>query len=371
MIFKNYSFRFSLIAVLLLSAFFSHAQDSSIVLQSDTTSLRVGVAGSAPFVISSKNELSGISVELWQSVASQAGWTYNFQNFKSVETALADLKSGKIDVLIGPISITSERTKTVRFAQPYYQSSLSILSVSKAPSIWDRISPFFSMNLLIAIGIFIFILAIVGSLFWLAERKENPEQFPPDYIRGIANGMWCAIVTMSTVGYGDIAPKTLRGRIVAGGWIVISIIFATSMVAGIASTLTLSSINHTVITKAEDLNRKNVAVPAGSPAASFIKEYGGKEVPLDNIAQGIQLLKDKKADAMVFDRPQLLYYLKKYPEKHLTISHPEYEKQGYGFVFPLHSPLVHPTNIYLLHDAETDKTTRIIKEWLGDEPDYN
>lgn len=366
--FKNYNLRFSLLlATLLFFSAFTNAQDTSLVPGTDTSSLRVGVAGSAPFVINKNNELTGISIELWQSVAAQAGWNYNTQNFKSVESALADLKAGKLDVVIGPISITSERAKTVRFAQPYYQSSLSILSVSKAPSIWERISPFFSINLLIAVLIFVFILSFVGTLFWLAERKENPEQFPPDYMRGIANGMWCAIVTMSTVGYGDIAPKTLKGRIVAGSWIVISIIFATSMVAGIASTLTLSSINHTVITKAQELNNKKVAVPIGSPAESFIKEYGGKEVPMDNIATGIQLLKDKKAEAIVFDRPQLMYYLKQFPEENLTISHSEYEKLGYGFAFPMNSPLVHSTNIYLLHDAEIDKSARTIKEWLGDE----
>lgn len=369
MIFKHCSLQFSLLATLLFFTFFANAQDSSSTYKPDTSSLRVGVAGSAPFVVSNNNDLTGISVELWQSVAADAGWGYHTQTFKSVEDALQELKAGKLDVVIGPISITSDRAKSVRFAQPYYQSSLSILSVSKAPSLWDKISPLFSIKLLIAVFIFIFILAIVGTLLWLAERKENSEQFPNEFPRGVGNGMWLAIITMSTVGYGDIAPKTLRGRIVAGSWVVISIIFATSMVAGIASTLTLTSINHTSITKAEDLNGKNVAVPADSPAAGFIKEYGGSSVPMNNIAQGVQLLKDKKADAAVFDRPQLLYYLKKHPEKDLKISHSEYEKQGYGFVFPLNSRLIHTANIYLLHEAETDKTARITKEWLGDEPD--
>ena len=366
MVFKNYSFRFYLLAAFLFFTFVTYAQQASSLYQPDTSSLRVGVAGTAPFVISLNNDVTGISVELWQSVAARAGWGYTTQNFKSVHDAIQALEDGKLDVVVGPISITSDRTKMVRFAQPYYQSSLSILSLSKAPSLWQKISPFFSMQLLIAVLIFVLILSVVGTLFWLAERKENPEQFPPGFSSGVANGMWCAIVTMSTVGYGDIAPKTLRGRIIAGSWIVISIIFATSMVAGIASTLTITSISRTAITKAEDLNHKNVAVPADSPAASFIKEYGGKEVAMDNIAQGIQLLKDKSADAVVFDRPQLLYYLKKHPEKDLAISHSEYEKQGYGFAFPLNSPLVHHVNIYLLYDAETDKTARIINEWLGD-----
>ena len=367
MYFKNYFSRFSFLPVLLLFSVFTNGQVTSFINSPDTTSLRVGIAGSAPFIVQDNNNFEGISIDVWQSIASEAGWKYSTQSFQTVDEALQNLESGKIDVVVGPISITSERAKLVRFTQPYYQSSLSILSTSAPPSLWERIEPFFSKKLLVALFIFIFILGCVGTLLWLAERKENPDQFPSDFSHGVANGMWCAIVTMSTTGYGDIAPKTLAGRIVAGSWMVISIIFATSMVAGIASTLTLTSMNHTIISKAEDLNNKNIAVTDNSPGSHFISEYGGNKITIKNIEEGMQFLKEKKADAMVFDRPQLLFYLQKHPEKDMTISHSEYEKQGYGFVFPLYSKLVHTANIYLLHDAESDKTKRVINLWLGPE----
>lgn len=330
--------------------------------------MRVGVAGSAPFIIHrDNNNVDGISFAIWQSTAAEAGWHYNIQTFKTVDEALRSLEDGKLDVVVGPISITSERTKKARFTQPYYQSSLSILSRSAPPTFWERIEPFFSKKLLIAILIFTFILGCVGMLLWLAERKENSEQFPHEFSSGVANGMWCAIVTMSTTGYGDIAPRTLAGRIIAGSWMVISIIFATSMVAGIASTLTLTAMNHTIISKAEDLNHKNIAVTDNSPASAFIAEYGGNKTAIKDINEGVQLLKNKKVDAVVFDRPQLLFYLQKHHEKNITISHSEYEKQGYGFAFPLNSNLLHTANIYLLHDAESDKIQRIINQWLKPE----
>ncbi|MEO9022367.1 MAG: transporter substrate-binding domain-containing protein [Ginsengibacter sp.] len=367
MYFKNYFFRFVFLPVLLLLSVSANSQGTSLINSPDTASLRVGIAGSAPFIIHENNNLEGISIDVWKSIASEAGWKYSTQDFQTVEEALQNLEDGKIDVIVGPISITSERTKKARFTQPYYQSSLSILSRSAPPTLWERIEPFFSKKLLIALFIFVFILGCVGTLLWLAERKENPEQFPQSFSRGVGNGMWCAIVTMSTTGYGDIAPRTLAGRIIAGSWMVISIIFATSMVAGIASTLTLTAMNHTVISNVEDLNHKNIAVTENSPASKFITEYGGKEVIIQNINDGMELLKEKKADALAFDRPQLLYYLKKHPEKDMIISHSEYEKLGYGFVFPLHSTLVHTANIYLLHDAESDKTKRVINQWLGPE----
>ena len=53
-----------------------------------------------------------------------------------------------------------------------------------------------------------------------------------------------------------LAPKTPWGTLVTGIWIIISVIAASSLVAGIASTLTLTGLQHTVIATAEQLCRE-------------------------------------------------------------------------------------------------------------------
>lgn len=175
---------------------------------SSSDTLIVGVAGSQPFVFPNASEDKGIAVDLWEGLALKKGWTYSYRYFDQVEEAISELERESLDVLIGPISITSSRLEKIQFSQPFYNSSLAIVSRSDELTFWQKIKPFFSFRLVIAVGIFLFILAIVGSLFWLAERKNSPEQFPKDPINGIGNGMWFAVVTMSTVGYGDKAPVT-------------------------------------------------------------------------------------------------------------------------------------------------------------------
>lgn len=354
---------FILVVAALLLSFHVQAQENEKTVVPDM--LRVGIAGTPPFVTDTAGD-EGISVELWQMLALQEGWKYESDYFEDVPHALQALQEGKVDVVVGPVSITSERAKLMRFSQPYYQSSLSILSRSDEPSFWERLMPFFSEKFFIALIIFILILMGVGTLLWLAERERNADQFPPDPASGIANGMWCAIVTMSTTGYGDRSPVTFWGRIIASSWMVISLIFATTMVAGIASTLTIRGMSTTVISTANELNGKNVAVVTGSPADQFVKRYGAHPVAIESLQQGYDMLKNKQADAVVYDRPQLLYFLKQHHDKSVAVSVAEYDRQGYGFAMPLQTTLLHAINVGLLQMNESGRVGRIVSEWLGE-----
>lgn len=326
--------------------------------------LRVGVAGSEPFVFNNADS-EGIAVEIWNEVADDKGWDFNYVPFTSVNKGLKAVENGDVDLMVGPISITSQRAKRYRFSQPYYQSSLAIASRVEGAGLWGRIKPLFSFQLLIAVGVFVFILSIVGTLFWFAERHHSPEQFPKDPAKGIGNGMWLAIVTMSTTGYGDMAPVTLKGRIIAGVWMIVTIIFATSMVAGIASTLTLSGLGSSTVSNIEELSGKKTATVTGSPAVGFIKEHKSKPVMVDNLQEAMKLLQDKKVDAVIYDRPQLLYFQKNGPEDEIYIAKAEYYKQGYGVAFPLDSKMVNEVNLGLLELAEKQKVNEIVDDYLG------
>ncbi|UAY55376.1 transporter substrate-binding domain-containing protein [Arachidicoccus terrestris] len=329
--------------------------------------MRVGIAGSPPFIMSGAQSQSGIAYEVWTAIADAENWDFTTQRFNTVSDALSALKDGQLDLVVGPVSITSERVETMDFSQPYYFSGLSIMSRKDEPTLFERIQPFFSMKLLVAVVVFLFILAIVGTLIWLAERKKSPEQFPPDITHGIANGMWLAIVTMSTTGYGDRAPITLWGRIIAGCWMVISIIFATSMVAGIASTLTLTGMGSNTITEARQLTGKTVATPSFQVSKSFLDEFKAKAVKTQSLTEAYQLLQQKKVAAIVFDRPQLLYFQKEHPSDNIIVSRSVYDPTGYGFAFPLKSPLIKKVNIRMLQLNELGSVKHIIKAWIDAE----
>lgn len=336
------------------------AQTESEGIHTDT--LRVGISGSAPFVF--EESKTGISLEIWDEIANKESWNYEYVSFKHVDEALLALNQGHVDLVVGPISITAKRLETMRFSQPFYNSSISIISRVENKGLWGTIKPLFSFKLLIAIGIFLILLAIVGLFFWLAERKQSPDQFPHGPIKGIGTGMWLAIVTMTTVGYGDKAPMTLMGRIIAGTWMIISIIFATSMVAGIASTLTLSTIGSTTVTNIEQLSNKKAVTISDSPSEAFLRKAKINVIGVNNLDEAIDKLESKDVDAVVFDRPQLLYFLKSNKKENLYISKAEYFKQGYGFAFQENSELILDVNLSLLELTENQETEKIIHTYI-------
>lgn len=60
----------------------------------------------------------------------------------------------------------------------------------------------------IALG---FLILLSATLMYYAEYEAQPEQFS-----SIPATLWWSVVTLTTVGYGDVYPVTLAGKIIAG-----------------------------------------------------------------------------------------------------------------------------------------------------------
>jgi voltage-gated potassium channel len=65
-------------------------------------------------------------------------------------------------------------------------------------------------DLTVVIGGLLTLLLIASSLMYFAENRAQPEVFS-----SIPAAMWWALVTLTTVGYGDIVPVTALGKLVA------------------------------------------------------------------------------------------------------------------------------------------------------------
>lgn len=64
------------------------------------------------------------------------------------------------------------------------------------------------------------LLVLAASLMWLAEHEAQPTAFPD-----IPQALWWAVITLTTVGYGDVVPVTTAGRLIGALIAVIGIGF--------------------------------------------------------------------------------------------------------------------------------------------------
>lgn len=65
-------------------------------------------------------------------------------------------------------------------------------------------------QLLTTVGGLLLVLVIAAALMYFAESKAQPENFS-----SIPAAMWWSVVTLTTVGYGDVVPETPVGRVLA------------------------------------------------------------------------------------------------------------------------------------------------------------
>lgn len=65
-------------------------------------------------------------------------------------------------------------------------------------------------ELLMALMVMVMILVVASSLMYMAENERQPQAFS-----SIPAAMWWGIMTLTTVGYGDVYPVTVLGKVTA------------------------------------------------------------------------------------------------------------------------------------------------------------
>jgi voltage-gated potassium channel len=87
-------------------------------------------------------------------------------------------------------------------------------------------------TLVSALFIFCLLLLLAATGMYLVEGNHQPESFG-----SIPRALWWATVTLATVGYGDVVPLTLGGKVLSGVLIVLGIAIAALPAAILASGL--------------------------------------------------------------------------------------------------------------------------------------
>ena len=93
---------------------------------------------------------------------------------------------------------------------------------------------FNSRRLRTILAALLFFIFLFGYLFYVSE---------PD-VRHLGDGVWWALVTISTVGYGDITPVTTLGRVVASSLMLLGLGLIATITAIVSAKFIQNFVDH-------------------------------------------------------------------------------------------------------------------------------
>ena len=180
-----------------------------------------------------------------------------------------------------------------------YQTLLEVIA-THTPSFFNAVSMLFLSCV------------IAGHAIWMLEKDQNPQEFPPKYVHGIDDGIWWAMVTLTTVGYGDKSPKTPGGRIFSMAWMLSGIIICslfTGWVTSIYLAINLeTNVDKTIGSLSQLASGSRVCTyPSLASEVSLVPDLSIELSP--TFSYCAKLLRKKQVEAIFLEIPIMSYSL--------------------------------------------------------------
>lgn len=283
--------RLAAVFILLVSTGFAMAQ---------VAPLKVAVYDAPPYGhIEPDGSIDGVSVDLWRRAAESLGREYHLVPVAQMEAILQGLERKDYDAAIGAITITPARLARVDSSYPTHRSGAAVAvrqdtgpmaALANYGSVLSELAPLIALTFALLI--------VIGVAMWLAERPMQPRNHE-SAVDTLRDGVYWAVVTMTTVGYGDKTPKTTAGRVIAVVWMLASVALISILSTSIVSRMTAERVVGGLRLTEADLGGRRLAAVAHSSGAEYLEERHLPYAPFDDLAAALTALDRGQADAVV------------------------------------------------------------------------
>ncbi|XP_066917317.1 uncharacterized protein [Clytia hemisphaerica] len=152
-----------------------------------------------------------------------------------------------------------------------------------------------------------FLMAVIaGCIVWFLDMWFNKDEFPSHFPRGPFEGFWWAFVSMTTVGYGDRAPKSIVARFFAVIWILFGITIFSMYTASLTTALS-KSVDDLIIPTMAGKKIGVLATTALGKSAAIME--GADIITFPTIERLIDALKHDDVEAIAMDEYLAEYML--------------------------------------------------------------
>ncbi len=352
-------------AGLCLATLFDHAQGAEA---RHAEPLRIAVYDLAPYgFLNSDGTFSGASVDLWRRVAETVGIHYNLVSVPQMETILTGLKEGRFDAAIGAVTITPERAARLDFSYPAHRSGVAVALVKK-----EGLAPALAAYGVVALELsslivtIIALLLLIGLVMWFIERpRHSTEEIGESSVMSLRDGIYWAVVTMTTVGYGDKTPKTSAGRLVAIVWMLVSVALVSVLSASLVSRLTVEHIESSAPFKENDLIGRRLAAAAYSSGTEYLDEHHLQYTKYESLQLALAALAEGQEEVVVNSVGALRHMVASRFAKTLHVSPSLLAPAYIAFALPEHSPLKRPIDDALIKITASSEWRAVEESYFG------
>jgi len=343
-------------------------------LYAESETLKIGIKPSEPWVMYDQNVSEenrkpiGFSIDLWNKIAQELNVDTRWVYYNSTSELVDAAKKGEVDAAISAVTITSNREKEIDFSSSMYELGLQVMvdasksSASVLELMGKEIKKMMSVETTL---MFLLFLLVTMHLRWFVDKRdEDSDLFSKQYSTGIIDSFWWGITMLITW---ETPPSKGVARVIDLMWHIVGILAVSILTAIVTSALTAQAIGGSIRSE-KDLAGKYVAAVATDAPRRYVEKIGANVIPVKTLAEGIALVRNGKAEALVHDGPRLVYLAnkinKKEKKKILTVAPFTFNPQNYGIVFPSKSALKEQTDRALLKLREANGLEKSFHEEL-------
>jgi polar amino acid transport system substrate-binding protein len=317
----------------------------------EAETLRIAVYDVPPYAyVDTDGSISGASVDLWRRVAEQMEWSFKLIPVSDMESILSGLQQGRFDAAIGAITITPERAARVDFSYPAHRSGVAIaLRKQTGPiialvSYWTAVTELSPLILII-----LTMLIAIGIAMWIVEQRDrSTAQGSESAVASLRDGLYWAVVTMTTVGYGDKTPKTMTGRVVAIVWMLSSLVLVSLLSTSLVSRLTADRVEPSDFAASVDLRHEKLAAVAQSSGAEYLDELHLQYAKHKDLPEALDSLANGRSSVVVNSVGALQYFVSKRYGKIIEIPQGVLAPAYMAIALPEHSPIKKSIDLALI-----------------------